>query len=337
MDPSALRGDLGETLLAFAWGEWSQMGVPGGVSATSPWAQDPEALIVFTLEIARDDPRLFDELLGWLGGNEHLLSKRRLKAMCIDGNDERLVEASIRWLARFTSQGRQRAEPSPRAPGNLEPLFRGLSAPGTDLDPAFEAVGLARPSLGPGQAWSPDLRLPINLSFRLRLMLGVSARAEVMRHLLSVPAGSFVTTQNLASSAGFARRNVHEALDSLKKAGVVEVRTSAGAMHWGANANRWASLWEIDIAQLPIYRPWPALLAGLRTVLRWLSAPDLDGLSDYMLASRTRDLLERVRPDLEAAGISVGAAPADGAWEDLGRVARDAIDVLSPQTTDRVG
>jgi hypothetical protein len=54
------------------------MGISAVPHRHSPWAQDPEALIVFTLEIARADPRLFDELMDWMLCNESLLSVRRL-------------------------------------------------------------------------------------------------------------------------------------------------------------------------------------------------------------------------------------------------------------------
>jgi hypothetical protein len=42
------------------------MAVLGAPSGGSRWAQDPEALLISTLEVARDDPRLFDEVLDWL-------------------------------------------------------------------------------------------------------------------------------------------------------------------------------------------------------------------------------------------------------------------------------
>jgi hypothetical protein len=66
--------------------------------------------------------------------------------------------------------------------------------------------------------------------------------------------------------------------------------------------------------------------------LRFLSRPDLDGLSDYMLGSLARDLLERVGPDLAYAGIrSPRSLIADQAWDDL----RHTIDtVLAPIRPD---
>ena len=80
MPSSTLKARLAEGLRDFTWNEWAQMGLLAPAKRTSRWAQDSEALIVFTLEVARDDPRLLDELLV----NESLLSARRLRAVCRD-------------------------------------------------------------------------------------------------------------------------------------------------------------------------------------------------------------------------------------------------------------
>jgi hypothetical protein len=98
MDISAHRQRLSDQLVAFAWEQWAQMGLLATPHRRSPWAQDPEALIVFTLEIARAEPRLFDELLDWMLLNEPLLSVRRLRAMCIDETDRTLTTATLAWL-----------------------------------------------------------------------------------------------------------------------------------------------------------------------------------------------------------------------------------------------
>ena len=56
-------------------------------------------------------------------------------------------------------------------------------------------------------------------AFRLRQLLGVGARAEAARFLLTVRAPS-VTAQVVTESAGYAKRNIHEALAALHWAGV---------------------------------------------------------------------------------------------------------------------
>jgi len=317
MRPSAFSRRLDEGLLAFAWDEWAQMGVLALPHRRSPWAQDPEALVVFTLEVARDDPRLFDELLDWLLVNEGLLSVRRLRAVCDGPEDERLLAGALGWLARHRPRARLTSRTAPEHVGDPEPLFHDLTVSVGDTDPAFAAVGLLRPEAKPtGKAVRPDLRAGINLAFRLRELLGVGVRAEVVRFLLTVDAPA-VSAQAVARSAGFAKRNVHDALASLHAAGVVSLWTVGNEQRYQIDRAAWAQLLAIDSEGLPRERAWPQLLAGLRKVRRRLHDAGLDELSEYMRASRARDLLEGVRRDFEHAAVPVGSHPAEDAWNDL--------------------
>lgn len=52
--PNELGQRLSDQLVSFAWDEWAQMGVLATPHRRSPWAQDPEALIVFTREPDKD-------------------------------------------------------------------------------------------------------------------------------------------------------------------------------------------------------------------------------------------------------------------------------------------
>lgn len=121
---NALGQRLSDQLVAFAWDEWAQMGVLATPHRRSPWAQDPEALIVFTLEVARADARLFDELMDWMLVNESLLSVRRLRAICIDETDRALVAAALGWLARQRPRARLSSREPTAAATTLQPLFR---------------------------------------------------------------------------------------------------------------------------------------------------------------------------------------------------------------------
>ncbi len=300
------------------------MGVLAPTRRPSRWAADPEALIVFTLEVARDDPRLFDELLDWWVANESLLSTRRLRALRRDPEDKRLVEAALGWVAQHRARARpQRLEPWRGTP---VPLFRGMATPSRRPDPAFAAAGFQRQVVvSSGKAQRPDLRAPVNLALRLRELLGVGARAEVVRFLLTVDAPP-VRARVIAESAGFAKRNVHEALVSLHAAGTVRRWTVGNEQRYEIDRDAWARL--LELTALPTERAWPQLLGGLRTVLRWLSQLDLDDISDYLRASRVRDLLEQVRHDFEYAGVRVGTSLADDAWGDLEALVTDALTSL---------
>lgn len=330
MDLTAFSNRLSMQLLDFAWDEWAQMGVSATAHRASPWAEDPEALLVFTLEIARADPRLFDELLDWALHNESFLSVRRLRALSIDETDRALVAATISWLGRRRPRARLRSSEHHRAPRDLEPVFDG-GAPVVNADPDFAAQGLLRPLAEPSRkSQAPDLKSPINLDFRLRAMLGVGIRAEVVRIMLCVHAPR-MTAGALARTSAYAKRNVHDTLAGLADAGAISVFTISGEQRYTIDKPAWTALLDLAPEQLPSHREWPQLLAILRTILRWSRQPDLIGASEYMRASATRQLLEHIRPELAFAGVKTNLrATAAQAPSVLEQVVQDILADIHP-------
>jgi hypothetical protein len=297
-----------DRLVAFAWDEWGQMGMFAASHRGSPWAQDPEALIVFTLEVARGDARLFDELMDWLLVNQSLLSVRRIRAMCIDETDRALVAAALGWLARQRPRTRLGSREPTSDTTTLQPLFR-AGGPVSKIDEDFAAAGWLRPPLIPSHKSNPpDTMASINLAFRLRQILGVGVRSEAIRVLLTTDA-PWVNAHTLARSTGYAKRNVHEALAGLSKAKVVSAFTVNGEQRYKAGRPPWAALLGCPPDDLPSDRFWPQLLGVLRRILRWSSRPELASMSDYLLASSARDLLEGISPDLSFAGIPADLTP----------------------------
>jgi hypothetical protein len=282
------------------------MGLLTTPTRVSPWAQDPEALIVFTLEIARREPRLFDEVLDWMLANETLFSVRRLRAMCIDQTDRRLAAATIGWLARQGPRARLKPHRDDEAPGppDLEPLFYG-GGPFGEPDPDFAAAGLLRSVLLPsGKSVAPDLETPINFAFRMRAILGVSIRAEVVRVMLT-SRPSPATAQMLARSVGYSKRNVHDALSGLASAQVLTSFTIDGEQRYAINYDIWAGLLQRDPISLPVHRDWPQLLGTLRLILRWRAEQGQLRASEYMRQSGARQLLARISRDMAFARIEV--------------------------------
>lgn len=337
MEISALSHHLNDRLVAFAWDEWAQMGLLATPHRRSPWAQDPEALIVFTLEVARADARLFDELMDWMLVNEALLSVRRLRAMCVDDTDRMLTAAALGWLARRRPRARL-SSPGDRgnrgltsATPTLQPLFRS-GGPVRKPDEDFAAAGLLRSPLTPShKSRPPDPTAPIDLAFRLRQILGVGIRAEVVRVLLTTWA-PWVNAQTLARSTGYAKRNVHDALAGLSTAGVVASFTVGSEQRYTADRPAWAALLGCQPNELPTHRDWPQLLGALRRVLRWSEQPGLETMSDYLRASSARDLIEGIRPGLSFAGIATSFRPSpESAQEDLEGVIERLL-MLDPES-----
>ena len=87
MSASTLRDSVTTRLLGFAWDQWAQLGVFAPTSRRDQTAADPEALLLFTFEVGRSDPRLFDEVLDWLLANERLVSVQRLRNLCRDDDE----------------------------------------------------------------------------------------------------------------------------------------------------------------------------------------------------------------------------------------------------------
>lgn len=97
--------------------------------------------------------------------------------------------------------------------------------------------------------------------------------------------------------------------------------TTSGEQRYTIDKSAWTALLDLAPKKLPSHREWPQLLAVLRTILRWSRQPDLIEASEYLRASATRQLLERIRPELAFAGVKTNlratAAVAPAALEQV--------------------
>lgn len=328
MSISALKERAVSQALEFAWNSWAQMGVFVTPRIEDSRAADPEALLVFTLEVARRDPRLFDEVLDWLLENERLISVQRLRNLCRDDSDTRVVAAALRWVSQFRPNPRFGRGAPPKERWPQEPLFGARVADVWNPDPIFLEFGLVRPAAAPtGKSQAPDVKRSVNLAFRLRLALGVSSRAEVVRFLLTNPAPD-VSAQVVAEAVAFSKRNVFQALDGLAEAGIVSQLTVGNERRYAIERERWWALLHVD--EPPEHREWPQLLWAVRQLLRWLDDPAIDALSDSMRASAARDLIERIENSLQLAGVPVVGKSLPGAryWEGFDETADGALAAL---------
>lgn len=327
MKAAQLRKELVADLVALAWDQWSQLGVSAAAPARrEERAADPEALLLFTLEVGRNDPRLFDEVLDWLALNEHLVSVHRLRNVCVDATDRALVGAALDWSARSRGRGQSRGDAAPTA--DLTPLFHSLRSPVDNLDEAFARHGFARAYVTPsGKSQPPRLHDPISFALRLRRLLGVGVRAEVIRTLLTIRA-TRVSGKVITASAAFAQRNVREGLTQLLEAGVINVVDIADDRHYSIKPGDWATLLGLPAApQLPFHFDWIPAYRTVTRILRWLEQPGLDDLSEYLRASQARTLLDEIATDLGHVGLPVGPYLALGLdfWEQFTEIVRALV------------
>lgn len=322
----ALREEVLQKTRGVAWEQWTQLGVSGPPPRERECrVADPEALLLFSLETGRHDPRLFDEVLDWLVLNEQLVSVQRLRNLAKDEGSRRLVDATLNWVAQWRPRARLSgravtAEQSERP----TPLFVGLSPTVPDPDPMFLKHGLLRPRHEPSRkSQKPDLMAPISLAFRLRRLLGVGVRAEILRVLLTLGAPR-VSAGVLHASAGFSRQNVREGLHQLQDSGVVLASGAGSDQSFTLQRADWARLLGVGPEQLPAHHDWIQALGALREIMRWLADPRIEAMSEYMRASEARALIGRLEPDLRYAGVAVGGQTANGAeyWDEFERTVR---------------
>lgn len=325
MEPSTLREIVRNRLTEFAWDQWAQMGILASTSRVDTTAADPESLLLLSFEVGRTDPRLFDEVLDWLTVNGDLVSRRRLRNLCVDDRERSLADAGLAWAGEYQSALRtKRPQPASRRRGEpLTPVFRNARRT-TRLDPAFAAYGWAKPRTEPTRkSTRPQLVRPINFTFRLRELFGVGSRAEVIRFLLTSRVQG-AQAQAVTAAAGFAKRNVVETLNALTAAGVVTSYGVGNEHRYLADLPTWEGFFS---GSIPSHRDWPQLLRALRIAYRWLEEEDLESLSTYMRASQARRLIDHVRSDLLFAGIRVGDdAVGEAYWAQFTETIRVAVE-----------
>jgi hypothetical protein len=323
MKVAELRDQIVADSLSLAWDQWSQLGLSGAAPRQSEErAADPEALLLFTLEVGRNDPRLFDEVLDWLGLNEQLVSVQRLRNLCVDSTDTALVNAAL-WSSIRSRGGGPPGRTAARA--RLEPLFPMLATPTGDLDGAFAAAGFARtPVRGSGKSQPPRLLDPICFAFRLMRLLGVGVRAEVVRALLTIRAPR-LSGKVITASAAFAQRNVREGLTQLREAGVIDAVELSDDRHYSIRHADWATLLGLAATpDLPFHFDWIPTYRALTGIVRWLQQPGIEDLSPYLRASQARTLVDELATDLGYAGVPLGLFNSLGPefWDDFEAIAR---------------
>jgi hypothetical protein len=303
MSASTLRDSVTARLTTFAWDQWAQLGVFAPTNRRDQWAADPEALLLFTFEVGRGDPRLFDETLDWFLTNERLVSVQRLRNLCRDDDDRDLVEGALLWVARQQPRSRPRPTAREQRASEPRPLFYDVARQVREPDEAFLAAGLLKPATEPsGKSRAPDSDTPITFAFRMRHLFGIGTRAEVIRYLVTAPVTD-ASALAIADAAAFAKRNVNETLTSLVASQIVTAYEHGNERRYYVDRAMWGQFLRFQQESWPTYRDWPRLLGAVRQVSRWLQDGTLDQLTPYMLASHSRTLMEQLEPELAVAGV----------------------------------
>jgi DNA-binding transcriptional ArsR family regulator len=194
MSTASSSDGIREHILDLTWSLWAELGVSSWTRRHQQWAIDPEPLILFTAHISESDRRLRDEALDWCIGYGTYVSTTRLRNLVKHAPPERQT-AFARFAATVNAHSDHRW-PSSAQPINYKPTGRSSLA-------SFTAPAL--------------------IALRLRALVGVAARTEILRVIVGNPDRPF-TASDLVCDVNYTKRNIDNALDSLRIAGLLEVR-----------------------------------------------------------------------------------------------------------------
>jgi len=312
-----------ENILNFLWRQWSALGVLGEARTKDPWIYDPEPMLLFSLEMGRYEPRLFDEVVDWLIVNNKWIDMQRLRGILREKDeiDRNLVGAVAAFLA---NQGNERKWNNlsqfckshvSNSPNNPESLFyekNGKSHPITKTpDPSFLTYGFNRPQL---RVRRMTRKVPITsyntLRFLLRALFGLGSRAECLAYLLTHDAGH---PSEISRRIGISVRGTQDALIELSRSGLILTRVKGKRRieYWLSQERWWEFLSKGSISEIkkPIWIDWIALYSALSQV--WASLIEIrrEGMSDYMRSSKLRDSLEMVGSEFAKSGLDIPPIP----------------------------
>jgi hypothetical protein len=311
-----------ENILGFLWRQWSTLGIAGSARSEDLWVIDPESLLVFSLEMARYEPRLFDEILDWLAINGKWMDIQRLRAIVKkkDEKTQRLMSAISAFLSgepgshnrKWNSLALLRSICNEAA--HNEVLFRTKQrtpAPRPiDESEVFRKYGFLRQKISLRKMTKP---VPVtwrsNIRFLLRSLFGIGSRSECILYLLTHEAGH---STEIAKAAGIHVMAVWNSLQDLVNSGLVLTRPKGKRkIEYWLSQKRW---WEFltgenfESIQKPSCLDWISLFYALSSVWNALNEVEVSP-SDYMRSSKLRDAMETISLEFAKSGLDLPAVP----------------------------
>ena len=286
-----------DCIFDFLWRQWSTLGVAGVTKSKDNRIIDPEALLLFSLSACRYEPRLFDEIIDWLFQNGQFINVQRLQQIqkkydfhC--GPQLSAIAELLSKKSRYKLKWSGLAKKYYQKPA--EPLFFGKD--GTPLpcpqdknaNPEFVAHGLRRGQINlRGYSQSFDLHSPACLLLRLRALLGINARVEILCLLASVKE---IHPSEAARRTAYYQKTIQTTLVEMARSGVVLTRTSKKEKFYRLKPGMLDTLLKPN-GKSPKWINWPDLLKAVETI--WLKLSELSTmtLDPLLLISELKKLM----------------------------------------------
>jgi len=296
-------------LLDLLWSQWSSLGLAGQSKQSIQKILDPEPLLLLSLTVCRYDARLFDEILDWLMVNGAFINVQRLKNLTTqcDFQCKAQLSAVTEVLGQKSSQAlKWKNLVSLHTLKEPEPLFymkdgKALPLSG-EVAPEFKAHGLLRSPIklrGYSQPF-PTNGTP-SLLLRLRALLGVNARSEILCLLGSTEE---IHPSDIARQTGYIARTVQNALAEMARSGVVQMRICNREKKYWLQPGILDELLRPD-GEFTAWINWSPLFRALELLWLGLVDPRRENLEPLLLASEFRRLAIDMRPLLGESGLAM--------------------------------
>lgn len=310
-----------ENILTFLWRQWSALGVAGGARAEENWVIDPEALLIFSLQMARYEPRLFDEILDWLVINGKWIDIHRLRGITKikDEKTQRLLSVVAYFLSQ-EAKSYQRKWHVLRTLRKLdsdvqsEMLFQtkqGKPYPKAKKESSiFHDYGFLRDEFSLRKmSKSVSAVAKSNIRFILRALFGIGSRSECILYLLTHEAGH---PAEVANAIGISARGVQDALIELSESGLVFTRLKGKRLmeYWLSQEKWWEFLFGMNYEEIkrPVWLDWISLYSALMNVWNVLNEVE-KSKSDYMRSSKLRESMETINLEFKKSRLVLPPIP----------------------------
>ena len=325
MSAQEYKKQLFEAVQNLLWNQWTALGIPGHIAASkSNTVLDPEALLVFSAGFARYDQRLYDLILDWLQVHSSQINIQRLKAL--HAKSEWNDAASLGYMSAVAAQTdhvRWKKLAQDYLPDNISSpaaLFLDENGEPEHYIPRHDELALKydfyRNDKRSTQITPASLsKTTETLLLRMRGFLGISARAETLLVLLTLPQ---CKVQDIVDRSGFTWKSIQDVLGELAFGGFVSSvdGVSRGKLYYLSEPDSIRKLF--GIRQGSIFPNWLCIYDAIGLLWQTVSNPRLSKVSeetfshelDSLYADRLQQkLLKSGHPALNKTNLNCTSFP----------------------------
>lgn len=228
---------LREALVTVLWRQWDAVGAMASVSERAASIVDPEALILMSLSLVKDEPRFADLAASWVILNSDLLSVQRIKNL------------------------------APVYPVTSQELLGGLAAIACKEGKDFRWRELSKATnarvlqyrTNKIRAVRVPLEFPPALMLRIRAAFGVGVRSDILTYLLGINNESR-SVREISEAIGYTDAPTRRAVDDLVSSSLIDsAQGRSGTILYSASSKRWGGF--LEIKAVPVWREWHGIFS----------------------------------------------------------------------------